>query len=1035
MTAAAYRFVKRPAHEVSPRFTLDPVQQRIVDHRSGPLLVHGGPGTGKTTALVEAVAARIEAGTAPHRILVLGFGRRGASRLRHRITGRLNRTGAEVSVHSFPALAFAILRLAALRRDAPPPRLLKGPEQDLMIRELLASDEVPWPDSVKPALGTRAFVEQLRDLMHRATERGLSAKQLNDLGVRFDRPEWVAAAKFLGRYVDVLAMSSLTGGTAYDSAEIIRAAGHELARDPQLIRRPEFVFVDELQDADPAQLELLRTVAGGGGHLVGFGDADSATYGFRGGDATIMREFSTLFPTAAGADAPELTLPVCHRSAHAPHRATAAVAARLRGGTRHRGHRTPEDVGDGEVRIAVLPSGTHQASFIAQTLRRAHLIDGIGWSQMAVLVKSPTEHLPQIERGLRHAGVPVHIAADDTALSAKPIVARLLTIIRCGLDPHLLDEATAVSLLHSPYGGADALTERRLRQELRRRAMRDDSFRNSGELLVEALRRPELLAEFEEDWARPARRIAGLMERARQATGTVESILWQVWSDSGLSEQLSRRAVSSDRRAAAADDDLDAMMALFDWAAEFTDRLPGAGCDVFCTHVLEQVLPADSLAQQALRGEAVRLTTAHQAKGREWELVVVAGVQEGRWPNLRPRGSLMGAEQLVDAAAGHSPDQLNAISSLLEEERRLFHAACGRARDRLLVTAIGDDESQPSRFLDEMGVEAEVVTTLPAPLSLPALVARLREHACDTDDPRRPAAVAALHRLAAEGVPGADPGDWWGLRALSDDRALHLPGERVRVSPSTIERLDQCGLRWILERHGGTETASLPQQVGNLVHAAAEAAAGADNPAETMRNFVDRRLGLLPFEAPWKAAQDTRRITAMVEKFSNWLADNDRTLLAAEAAFTVTLPEVAPGVSAQLSGIVDRLEQDAAGRLHVVDIKTAKTPIGLDETKRHPQLAAYQLAVEAGAFTEWTDSTETGGASLVYPGTSTKSATVRVQPALPDSADPDWAKNKVTEVAQRMTGTTFLAVHTKKCDTCAVKQCCPISGKGRSVTD
>ncbi|WP_211354571.1 ATP-dependent helicase [Stackebrandtia albiflava] len=1039
MTSPGYRFVAPPAYATAggaPR-RLDPGQARVVAHRFGPLLVHGGPGTGKTTTLVESVAARVDEGVPPQDILVLGFGRRGSARLRHRIAARLGRTGAEVAVHSFPAFAFALLRLAAARRGAPPPRLLKGPEQDVVIRELLAADDVAWPDSVTPALATRAFVEQLHDVLQRATERGISAPRLAELGRVHDRPEWVAAADFLTRYVDVLALSSLTGAASYDAAEIIRAAAHELASDPGLIRPPAYVYVDELQEIVPAQSELLRLVAGGGANLVAFGDADSAVFGFRGGDPTVMRDFPTVFPTAAGDPAPEVDLAVCHRSASAPHSAAASVAARLRGSARHRGHLPPPEVGAGDVTVTVLPSGGRQAGYIADVLRRTHLRDGVPWSRMAVLVKSATEHLPQISRALRQAGVPVKRAADDTPLSAQPMVAQLLTVIRCGLNPKLLDEPTAVALLHSPYGGADALRERRLRQELRRRAVRSDVFRHSGELLVEALREPDVLDEFDDaDWVAPARRIARLLTVAATATGSVENVLWEVWRAAGVSDRLAALAVSGDSRAEAADSDLDAMMTLFDWAAEFTDRLPGAGPEVFCAHVMEQVIPADSLARHARRGEAVRLTTVHQAKGGEWDVVVVAGVQEGRWPNLRPRGSLMGAEQLVDAAAGNPPEQMNVMAALLEEERRLFHVAVSRARDRLVVTAVSDDdESQPSRFVSELGVTPVEVTALPRALTLPALVAELRTAACGPEGAGRDAAIAQLRRLAEAGVPGADPADWWGLRPLSDERELHLPGERVKVSPSTIERFDQCGLRWILERHGGNEPAGLPQKIGDLVHAAAEAAAGTADPQGAMREFVDRRIGLLPFAAPWKARQDMERVRGMVDKLGGWLADNPRTLVAAEARFTVSLPDIAPGVSAELSGVVDRVERDMDGRLHIVDIKTGTTPITQKEAAVNPQLAAYQLAVEAGAFSEWSDVREPGGASLVYTGTKGASVSVREQPALPDAADPGWARDKVTDVAGRMAGATFLAVHSRRCDTCAVKQCCPISGKGGSVTE
>jgi superfamily I DNA/RNA helicase len=90
-------------------------------------------------------------------------------------------------------------------------------------------------------------------------------------------------------------------------------------------------------------------------------------------------------------------------------------------------------------------------------------------------------------------------------------------------------------------------------------------------------------------------------------------------------------------RADAADRDLDAVMVLFDAAARFADRLPGARTEVFLDHVLGQDLPADTLAPSADRGEAVRLLTLHAAKGLEWDLVAVAGVQEGIWPDPAAR--------------------------------------------------------------------------------------------------------------------------------------------------------------------------------------------------------------------------------------------------------------------------------------------------------------------------------------------------------------------------------------------------------------
>ena len=192
----AYRLVRRPGTGTDR--DLDDPQRAVVTHQDGPLLVVGGPGTGKTTTLVEAVAARVAGGVDPEQVLVLTFGRRGAGALRRRIAARLARHGTapEPMVRTFHAYAFALLRRAAAARGEPAPRLLTGPEQDVMIRDLLAGAPERWPPRLRAALPTRAFAAQLRDLLLRAAERGIDAAELHALGAATGRDDWRAAAAF-----------------------------------------------------------------------------------------------------------------------------------------------------------------------------------------------------------------------------------------------------------------------------------------------------------------------------------------------------------------------------------------------------------------------------------------------------------------------------------------------------------------------------------------------------------------------------------------------------------------------------------------------------------------------------------------------------------------------------------------------------------------------------------------------------------------------------------------------------------------------
>ncbi|GIF73662.1 ATP-dependent helicase [Asanoa siamensis] len=1165
----AYRLVRRaPAPEEPRADRLDPLQATVVAHTDGPLLVLGGPGTGKTSTLVEAVAARVAAGVDPERVLVLTFSRRGATALRERIEARVaagdGRVVHEPLVRTFAAYAFGILRRAAALRGEPSPRLLTGPEQDLVIRELLdvvgpdgeADDPIGWPEHLRPALRTRAFAEQLRDLLMRAAERGIGPVELARLGERLRRDDWPAAARFLREYVAVLALRDVTtrGSVAYDAAELVRAATGLLDDDPELLAtergRLDVVYVDELADTDPAQLDLLHRVAGGGTPLIAFADPDSSTFAFRGADPAGVTTFAHRFRTASGAVARSITLRTDYRSAGPLFEATGRVARRLRGPVGHRRALTAPDTVPGTVEVRTFRSRTSEAAFLAHALREAHLLDGVPWSRMAVVLRSTTLQLPALQRALHSSGVPTVVHAEDLPLHQQPAIAPLLLLLRCALEPAWLDEEAAVALLHSPLGGADPLAERRLRQGLRTLALAAGDRRPSGELLVEALRDPAELAAVERRWAAPAKSVARLLATAREAAAepasTAEDVLWALWRATGLGDRWYGAIVRAGRatgepdngprwRAAAADRDLDAVVVLFDAAARFVDRLPGARTEVFLDHVLGQQLPADSIAPSADRGEAVRLLTAHAAKGLEWDLVAVAGVQEGIWPDLRLRGTLLGSERLVDVVSGRddgtgvAASLVGQASALLDEERRLFYVAATRARRRLLVSAVNssavggaDHEEQPSRFLhellgpggdqqdrddsgpdgpdpgdddlppdpddlppddlppdpsdaeqllpdpDDLPVDADgrviwpddewpevappggaaPVSAVPAPrddtddlplarppraMTLPALVAELRTAATDpaATPTRRHAAARELARLAAAGVPGAHPDDWWGLRPLSDDRPLAEPGETVRVTPSTMESALRCSLRWLLERHGGGAPPTAAQGIGNLVHNAAMLAEDAAVDRERLIEYVSARFDAIDLAARWLAGPERERAEAMVDKLLVWLAANPRRLLAIEQEFAVRLED--PAHDIELRGRVDRLEVDADGRLVVVDLKTGRTTSTAEDLAEHPQLAAYQAAVQAGAFDP--HGAEPGGAALVQLGTSAKAAKEQVQSSLAEHDEPGWAQALVRRTAETMAASTFHAVANSRCRVCPVQTSCPISGKGRQVVE
>ncbi|EST32532.1 hypothetical protein M878_14670, partial [Streptomyces roseochromogenus subsp. oscitans DS 12.976] len=414
----------------------------MVDHRSGSLLVLAGPGTGKTTTLVESVAARIARGADPERILVLTFSRKAAVDLRDRMALRIGAARAPRAT-TFHSYCYALVRAHQdSGLSAEPPRLLSGPEQDVAVRGLLAGQpelqrlgltHVRWPDELRACLTTRGFADEVRAVLARSRELGLGPDALDAFARRIGRPDWRAAAAFLAEYLDVLDLQGVI-----DYAELVHRAVL-LARRPEtaarLAARYDAVYVDEYQDTDPAQVRLLHALAGGGRTLVAFGDPDQSIYAFRGADVNGILDFPAAFPRADGRPAPVEVLRTARRSGAALLAATRLITQRMPlprlPADKVRAHREPAAVRDGgRVEVYTYPTAGTELDNIADILRRAHLEDDVAWSDMAVLVRAGSRTLPTLRRALTAAGVPVDIDGDDLPLRHEPAVAPLLTALR-----------------------------------------------------------------------------------------------------------------------------------------------------------------------------------------------------------------------------------------------------------------------------------------------------------------------------------------------------------------------------------------------------------------------------------------------------------------------------------------------------------------------------------------------------------------------------------------------------------------------------
>ena len=990
----------RPRRERLAAPELDPFQQAVVDHPGGPLLVLAGPGTGKTTTLVESVVDRIERrGVTPDRVLELTFSRKAAADLRSRIAARQGRSVVTPMVLTFHAFCYALVRrFADTDPLAPPLRLLTAPEQDFRIRETLAGSRetrrVSWPDTLDRAFGTRAFATEVRSVVAKARQLGMDPDDIIAAGVEADRPEWVAVGEFFEEYLDVLDAEQVI-----DYAELVHRSRILLA-DPEIAQRLrseiDEVFVDEYQDTDPSQVRLLQVVAGEGRNLVVVGDPDQSVYAFRGAEVRGIGEFTDRFRTTDGAPAPVLALGETRRFGQALLAASRRIADRiaLPGSvpasvrTTFRSPRSAAGLPYGRVEAFTYDSAGAEADQVAELLRAAHLRDGVPWDAMAVLVRSGRAMIPALSRALSAAGVPVEVAGDEIPLSIDPAVSPLLLGLQVAARARGLDPDDAQVLLTSPLGGLDAMAVRRLGRALRRAERTELAGtalpRPSGQLIADALRHPELIGELQAEEDRPELRgaaaLAGLLRRCERTVaegGTAEEALWVLWSGTRWPERLREQAAVGGESGRRANRDLDAICALFDIAHRSEEVSGLRGVAGFLAEVEGQQIPADTLGEADLRGSAVRLLTAHRAKGLEWDLVVVAGVQEGVWPDIRRRGSLLEPDRL----GPHGLTEIEPTASRIAEERRLFYVACTRARRRLVVTAVAGTEGegdQPSRFLTELGARVVPVTGRPRrPLTLSALVAELRRTCADPESPPalREEAAGRLARLADTTdehghplVPTADPARWWGMRDLTDATvAVTATDEPVALSGSQLAGLLSCPRQWFLSRKGQADPArNTAATFGSVIHVLADHGARSDVPPAELAAHLEQVWDQLSFDANWLSSVERAEAEAALDRFATWQAARpEMQLLGTEVRFRVLVDLGSDRVL--LTGSADRVERDPQGRIRIVDFKTSRSAPQAADVAVQDQMGVYQLAVLAGAFDDLAGpGARPAGAELVY---------------------------------------------------------------------
>ncbi|NHI17295.1 ATP-dependent helicase [Microbacterium excoecariae] len=1058
----------------------DRQQRSVIDLPVGAsAAVVGAPGSGKTAVLVARVARLVGADPAavgPDQVLVLTPTRASATRLRDRLGLAVRSATPGPLARSVGSFAFQIVRSACIAAGQPEPELLTGAEQDRILATLIEGDiedaRISWPAHLGVTVRrSREFRSELRAMLDQAVELDATRDELAQAA----GGAWAPVAALFADYADALASLRTN---ARDAAELLAEAVRVLRGPDPLpwLSRLRAVLVDDAQELTRGGVALLAALRARGVAVVAAGDPDIASGAFRGvtpdlfaglvrdlGDIRVLRN--------AHRQAPELAWHV--------RRLTQSIGA---GGTvEHRVAPGPEPEEGGRVSVLLARSRADEADRIARRLRELHLIEGVPWDRIAVIAHD-TRQIVQLDAELTARDVPTRAGGSPRPLGEEPAVRQILEVVQLGMAaPESRGDEALIDALRSPFGGFSGVALRRLRAALRHQELAQGGTRSARELLREGFARPAAFRAVDTAEGRSAERLAVTLHEvaAQTARGaTIHDLLWLVWDRArGLdgrrvSEAWRAQATGSGPTASEMARGLDGLVALFAAAKRSIERNPHDRPARFVREVLESDVPEDTLLAPE-RCATVELLTPANALSTEFDTVVIAGLQDGVWPNLRPRGGMLGFWRLVDAVAAlragtelpEAGDVRERRREALHDEMRLFVRAVSRARCRLIVTAVSDEDSSPSPLCAGLPDPTPARDGDEFPHTLRGLVARHRRTLTTSDDAsQRADAAGQLAALARAGVPGADREEWYGVRTATTARGIRDPDTAaVPVSPSQIDAFDTCGLEWAVRALGGDTVTSPSAGLGTILHAALERVP--DGGIEALTAVVEERWGELDFETPWIAAAERRRMHTYLASLDAYLqrtgAEGGRAL-AAEAEFRygvglesgdlVTGDEARASGHALVSGVIDRVEEypaaagehaparargfeamrarggAAAGRVVVADLKSGKSEarVSDESVADDAQLAAYQLAVEAGLI-PGAPPEALAGARLVVVSRTLKDSPYRVahQHALAGEARSAFLR-RVVETARGMSAASFRAAVGDHCQKERLEPVCRI---------
>jgi ATP-dependent DNA helicase UvrD/PcrA len=632
-----------------PLAGLNPPQREAVLHGDGPLLVLAGAGSGKTRVLTHRVARLIEEGVGPDRILAITFTNKAAAEMRARIGLLVGPRARAIWASTFHSACVRILRReagsAGYARDF---SIYDADDQLRLIRRCLVEEEVD-PKRVAP--------------------KGVQSR-ISDAKSRLQGPEEVEA--LAGSFADEVVariyrryMAALRANGAMDFDDLLMVAAQLLEHD-EAVRarwqtRFQHVLVDEYQDTNHAQYRLVRALGEPQRNVVAVGDDDQGIYSWRGADVANILDFEHDYP-----DAHVVALEQNYRSTGTILRAANAVVER-------NPHRHPKrlwtDAGDGEPITVVSCRDEHEeARVVAGEIDRA-LGRGASLSQVAVFYRTNAQSRA-IEDQLVRRSVP-YVVVGGPRFYERAEIRDLLAWLRVVANP--ADGVSMARMLGAPKRGLGPGCIAKI-----------EAWASAHERPVtEGLLRPDEVPGLPPAQRATLAQSGSLVAdvRTRVAAGSpLDRVLEEVLDRSGLRDALAREGTFE---AQGRIENLEEMVRV---AAEFDASEDEAGLAGFLEGIALQA-DADLVDQS---GGAVTLMTIHNAKGLEFDTVIITGLEEGLFPHAR----------------SDTPETL-------EEERRLFYVGLTRARRHLTLSHAesramhgGRDYRLPSRFLGELPADA-----------------------------------------------------------------------------------------------------------------------------------------------------------------------------------------------------------------------------------------------------------------------------------------------------------------------------------------